>query len=142
MATVNAASNYLEEALANHVLNNTTYTSPTTVYLALFTSPVTDADLEAGTLTNEVGTSGTAYARQAISFNAATNPGGVCTNDGVVTFPTATAAWGTVTHFAIMDGDTEGADNVLIYGELDNSKVVDIDDVFQLPDTNLSITFA
>lgn len=138
MATVNAASNYLEEALANHVLNNTTYTSPTTVYLALFVSPVSDANLEAGTLTNEV--SGGSYARQAIAFNAATNPGGVCTNNGQVTFPTATAAWGTVTHFAIMDALTVG--NVLIYGELDNSKVVDIDDVFQLPDTNLSITFA
>ena len=139
MATVNAMSNYLEEALAKHVLRNVAYTSPTTVYLALFKSPVVDADLEAGTLTNEV--SGGAYARQAIVFNDPTNPGGVSTNNGLVTFPTATLAWGTVTHFAIMDSSGAGV-NVLIYGALDNSKVVDIDDVFQLPDTNLSITFA
>lgn len=138
MATTNAMSNYLEERLANHVLRNVAYTSPATVYLALFKSPVTDADLEAGTLTNEV--TGGAYARQAIAFNATTNPGGVATNSALVTFPAATAAWGTVTHFAIMDALTAG--NVLIYGQLDNSKVVDIDDIFQLPATNLSITFA
>lgn len=138
MATTNAMSNYLEEKLAKHVLRNVSYTSPSTVYLALFKSPVADADLENGTLTNEV--SGGAYARQSVAFNNPTNPGGVSTNNGVVTFPAATAAWGTVTHFALMDASTGG--NVLIYGQLDNSKVVDIDDVFQLPDTNLSITFA
>ena len=49
-------SNYLENALVNAVLRNTSYTSPATVYLALYTSDPTDAD--AGT---EV--SGTSYAR-------------------------------------------------------------------------------
>ncbi len=31
-------SNYLEDALANHVFRNTSLTSPTTVYVALFTA--------------------------------------------------------------------------------------------------------
>jgi len=50
-------SNYLENAIINAVLRNTSYTSPTTVYVGLFTNDPTDAD--AGT---EVSTSGTSYA--------------------------------------------------------------------------------
>ena len=37
-------SNYLENALINATLRNTGYTSPTTVYLALYTTDPTDAD--------------------------------------------------------------------------------------------------
>ena len=140
MSTVNAMSDFLEEALAKHVLGGAAYTQPTP-RLALFKSPVTDANLEANVQTNEVAT-GIGYTRQAITFNAPTNPGGVSTNAALITFSTATAAWGTVTHFALVDSATIGAGQVLIYGQLDNSKVVDIDDVFQLPATNLSITFA
>lgn len=33
-----AKSDYLENKILDHVLNNTSYTSPTTVYFALFTS--------------------------------------------------------------------------------------------------------
>ncbi len=51
-------SNYLENALINATLRNTSYTSPTTVYVALYTSDPTDAD--SGTEC-----SGTSYARQA-----------------------------------------------------------------------------
>lgn len=138
MATVNAMSDYLEERIAKHVLRGVSYTSPSTLYLALFKSPVTSAALEAGTITSEV--TGGGYARQVIVFNNPTNPGGVSTNNGVVTFPTATASWGTITHFAIMDSLTAG--NVLIYGELDIPKAIEVDDVLQLPNTNLSITIS
>jgi hypothetical protein len=82
----------------------------TAVYVALFTADPTDA----GTLTNEVSTSGTAYARTAIVFAAAANRAIV--QNGAVTFPQATAAWGTVSHWGIMDGETEGAGNMLAFG--------------------------
>lgn len=39
-----AKSNYLEDALLNHVLRNTAYTPPTTVYAALYLSDPTDED--------------------------------------------------------------------------------------------------
>ena len=52
-------SNHLENALINAVLRNTSYTSPTTTYLALYTSDPTDADT--GT---EI--TGGSYVRQAI----------------------------------------------------------------------------
>ena len=36
-------SNYLENKLLDHILKNVSYTSPTTVYVGLFTSDPTDA---------------------------------------------------------------------------------------------------
>jgi len=71
-------SNHLENALINAVLRNTSYTSPTTTYLALYTSDPTDADT--GT---EI--TGGSYVRQAITFGAPSN--GTSTNSAAVEFP-------------------------------------------------------
>jgi len=70
---LSAASNYLENKVLDHVLTATSYSAPTTRYLALFTntSGSAAANLEAGTLTDEVSTSGSAYARKAVTFAAA-----------------------------------------------------------------------
>ncbi len=59
-----SASDYLEDAIGRHVLMNTPYTSPTTVYLALYTAAPTDTG--GGTEVVNSGTS--AYVRQAITF--------------------------------------------------------------------------
>jgi hypothetical protein len=69
-------SNYLENALINATLRNTSYTPPTTVYVALFTSDPTDAG--SGT---EVSTAGTSYARQSATFGAPSNGASVTTAD-------------------------------------------------------------
>ena len=126
-------SNYLENALINAVLRNTTYTSPATVYVSLYTSDPTDAD--SGT---EVSTSGTSYARTAVTFGAPSN--GVSTNSADVTFPTATASWGTVTHIGIHDASTAG--NLLFHTPLDTSKTIDSGDIFKITSGNLSVTLA
>lgn len=124
-------SNYLENALINAVLRNTSYTSPTTVYLALYTSDPTDADT--GT---EV--SGNAYARQAITFGSPSN--GVTTNTAAIEFPQATGSWGTVTHVAIRDALTTG--NMLFHTPLDASKTIATGDVFRVAIGSLSVTLA
>lgn len=124
-------SNYLENALVNAVLRNTSYTSPAVVYLALYTSDPTDAD--SGT---EV--SGNAYARQAITFGAPSN--GVSTNSAAIEFPQATGSWGTVTHVAIRDADTAG--NMLFHTPLDASKAIATGDVFRVAIGSLSVTLA
>ena len=124
-------SNYLETALVNATLRNTSYTSPATVYAALFTTDPTDAG--SGT---EV--SGGAYARTAITFGSPSN--GVTTNSADVTFPTCTAAWGTVTHMGIYDASTSG--NLLYHTPLDASKTVDSGDIFKISSGNLSVTLA
>ena len=122
-------SNYLENAVVNAVLRNTTYTSPATVYVALYTTDPTDAD--SGT---EV--SGGSYARQAVTFGAPSN--GVTTNSGNVTFPTATGSWGTITHIGLRDASTGG--NLLFHTALDASKTIGTGDVFLIQTGNLSVT--
>lgn len=138
---MSAASNYLENKLLDHVLTGTSFPQPSR-YLALFTNTSGNAaaNLEAGTLTDEVSTSGTAYARQAITFNAASS--GSSSSSATVTFPTATANFGTITHVAVMDGDTEGAGNVLFYGAVTTAKTIEVGDTFQVSSGNLTISLA
>ena len=124
-------SNYLENALVNATLRNTTYTSPAAVYVALYTTDPTDAD--AGT---EV--SGGSYLRQAATFGAPSN--GVSTNSADITFPVATANWGTITHIGIRDASSAG--NLLYYGALSASKTINTGDQFKITAGNLSVTLA
>lgn len=124
-------SNYLENALINATLRNTTYTSPTTVYVALYSTNPTDADT--GT---EI--AGGSYARTAVTFGAPSN--GVSTNSADVTFPTATGTWGTVSHVGIRDASTAG--NLLYHAALTASKTVASGDIFKISTGNLSVTLA
>ena len=124
-------SNYLENALIDATLRNTSYTSPATVYLALYTSDPTDAD--AGT---EV--TGNAYERQAITFGAPSN--GVSTNSAAIEFPQATGSWGTVAYIGIRDASTTG--NLLFHSPLDDSKAIATGDVFRVAIGSLSVTMA
>jgi hypothetical protein len=124
-------SNYLENALINVTLRATSYTAPTTVYVALYTTDPTDADT--GT---EV--TGGSYARTAVTFAAPSN--GVTTNSATVTFPTATAGFGTVTHIGLRDASTAG--NLLYHTPLDTSKTIDTGDIFSITTGNLSVTLA
>ena len=141
---MSAASNYLENKVLDHTLRygSAPYTAPTTLYLALFnnTSTNTAANLEAGTLTDETSTSGSAYARKAITFSAAS--GGTSASSATVTFDAATSNWGTITHIAIMDGGTAGAGNVLYWGALTTSKLIETGDTMQFVSTNVSVSLA
>jgi hypothetical protein len=130
---LSAASNYLENKILDHVLTATAYTQPSR-FIALFTADPG----EAGSFTNEVSTSGTAYARQAVTFAAASS--GSSATNATVTFPTATANFGTITHVAVVDGDTEGAGNVLFYGAVTTSKTIETGDTFQISSGNLTIS--
>jgi hypothetical protein len=124
-------SNYLENALINATLRNTSYTSPSVVYIALYTSDPTDANT--GTQV-----SGGSYARQAVTFGAPSN--GVTTNSAAIEFPQATASWGTVTHIGILDALTSG--NLLYHTPLDTAKTIDSGDIFKISSGNLSVTLA
>lgn len=122
-------SDYLENALLNAVLRNTPYTSPSQVYVALFTSDPTDA----GTGTE---VSGGGYARQSVTFNAPSN--GQVTNAADILFPVATASWGTVTHVGIYDAATGG--NLLFSGALTTSKTISANDQLKIAAGSLSIS--
>jgi hypothetical protein len=124
-------SDYLENAILNAVLRNTAYTSPSQVYIALFTSDPTDA----GTGTE---VTGGGYARQQITFNAPSN--GQVTNSADILFPVATASWGTVTHIGIYDASTGG--NLLFHGALTTSKTISTDDQLKIAAGDITITLA
>lgn len=107
-------SNYLENELLDHVFGVGAYTPPT-VYVALSKADPTDAG------TGIAEPSGNSYARVAhASWNAAANRS--IDNNGAVTFPQATGAWGTLTHWALFDALNGG--NMLAHGTLSASKSV------------------
>jgi len=122
-------SNYLENKVLDHVLRNTSYTSPTTVYVGLFTSDPTDAG--SGTECT-----GSAYARQSLSVTTAS--GGIVTSSADVTFPQATGSWGTISHLGILDALTSG--NLLMHTPLTTSKTIDNGDILKISSGNLTVT--
>lgn len=128
---MSAASNYLELKLLDHALGTASFTAPSNVYLGLFTSDPTDAD--SGT---EVSTSGSAYGRQTITFDAAAS--GSAASAATVTFSAATANWGTITHIGIYDASTAG--NLLFHGAVTTSKTIESGDTFQVSAGNLTIS--
>ncbi|MEI6676273.1 MAG: hypothetical protein WCO57_13970 [Verrucomicrobiota bacterium] len=115
---------YLENKLLDHLVHNTAYTQPATLYFGLFTADPGGAGV-IGELA--IGTGG--YARAAVTNNNVNFP--QCSSSGtptkangaVIQFPTATAAWGTVTHWAIYDS-ASSATNMLMHGVLSSSRYV------------------
>jgi len=127
-----AMSNYLENKVLDHTLRGTTgaYTAPTTIYVGLFTSSPTDAN--SGT---EV--SGGSYARVVATFaNAATS--GSISNTNLISFTTASASWGTITHIGLFDNSTGG--NLMYWGALTVSKVIGNGDTFSISIGNLTVS--
>ena len=124
-------SNYLENALINATLRNTSYTSPAAVYISLHTADPTDA----GTGTEVAGGS---YIRQSATFGAPSN--GVSTTTADITFPQATANWGTIGWIGIWDAQTTG--NLLYHTALDTSKAIDNGDIFKIASGSLTVTLA
>jgi len=111
-------SDYLENALLDHVLGGGDYTRPATVYIALYTAAPTDAG--GGT---EV--SGGGYARKAVTNDATNWPaaaGGSKSNGTAIAFPTATADWGTVVAFGLFDASSGGS--LLYWGALSASQSI------------------
>jgi hypothetical protein len=127
---MSAASDYLELKLLDHSLGTTAYTAPTNVYVGLHTA--TPQDDASGT--GEV--SGGSYARQSATFAAAS--GGSASTSATITFPAATANWGTITHIGIYDASSAG--NLLYHGAVTTSKTIESGDTFQISSGNLTIS--
>jgi hypothetical protein len=120
-------SDYLENKVLDHILGTTTYTKPSTVYLALYTTTPTDS-------TSGTEVAGGSYARKVITFGASSS--GAATNNTNVDFtlmPTCT-----VTGIAVLDALTSG--NILVYGALGSSKAVTSGDTLRIASGDLSIS--
>lgn len=120
-------SDYLENKVLDHILGTTAYTMPATPYLALYTVAPTDS-------TSGTEATGGSYARQSISFNAAS--AGAATNDGDVDFTGMPAC--TIVAVAVTDSLSGG--NILVYGGLTANKTLDAGDILRVASGDLSIS--
>ena len=107
-------SNFLEAELMDHIMNNSAYAHPATVYVGLSTADPTD---DGSGLAEPVGNN---YLRKAAAFGAAASR--IITNSGTITFNQASGPWGTVTHWALFDAESTG--NMMAHGALAASKVI------------------
>jgi len=93
---------------------------------------------------NEVTTTGTAYARIALAdkFTVASGDGRTITSNADITWATATANYGTVSHIAILTNATAGnttAGTVLFHTDITDVVVSDGDQA-KISSGNLTIT--
>jgi len=138
-------SDYLEEALLNHVFRTSSFTKPGTVTVALATANITDTNT--GATMTEVANSN-AYARVDLGAPAdadwsdpSAGTQGLIDNAADITFPTASGGnWGTILDVALLDNTTHGAGNILFYGTLTTSKIVNDGDTFKFSTGDLNIS--
>lgn len=139
-----AMSDYLENKLIDQLFRGQAFTFPSTLYVALLTAAPSDTgggtEVSGGsyarvTVTNSLANwAGTQGAGTTVASSGAS---GTTSNNGVITFPTPTATWGTVTHFAIYDASTAG--HLLWWGALTVSKVINAQDTVSFPAGSLAI---
>lgn len=134
-----AMTDYLEGELRKHIFRTASFTKPTVLAVALFTSAPSDAG--GGT---EV--SGGSYARATLNpsdanWNADGSDAGHVSNAAAIIFPAPTGNWGTVTHFGIFDAEALG--NMLFHGALDDPRTINSGDAAPQYDVDeLDVTFA
>jgi hypothetical protein len=117
----------LQQKLLDHAFGGPSYTRATTLYVGLSTTEI----MADGTGATEP--SGGAYARVALTNDgtswaaAATDAtAAVKLNAAAIQFPAATAGWGTISYFFVVDD----ADTVLAWGALGAPLTVITGDVF------------
>jgi hypothetical protein len=127
-------SDFLEDEILDHLFGKGAY-SPPTIHVGLSTADPGD---DGSGLAEP---SGNGYARVATSpadWNAATD--GVMENASDIAFAEATAAWGTVTHFALFDALAGG--NMLAHGALTESKTVASGDTAEFAVGDLAVSLS
>jgi len=138
--TTNAATNYTELKLLQHIFTTTAYTSPNaTLYLALATAV---SDAEAGSFTEaNYGD----YARVKINGENTTQPywavaddAGTVTakNTGAISFPESASGTNTITNVILLDASTSG--NALFIGDVTSRQIL-TGDIFRINTTNLTV---
>lgn len=120
-------SDYLERALLRQIFRNTAGPTPANVYVSLHTASLVDAgtgaEVSGGSYARVTCTTGTSGTGAGSVFADPGASGAISTsNASVITFPTPSANWGTVTDFGIWDAATTG--NLLYAGVLSTSRTI------------------
>jgi len=128
-----ALSDYAEKLLLDWSMTTGSATRPTAWYVALYTAAPSDSG-------DGTEVSGNGYARQAVTFAAASTPGGTTSNTDAESFTANGGNWGSVTHIGIFDALTTG--NLLWHGSLVAPKTVNDGDTLEFSIGNIDLTIA
>ena len=124
-------TDFYEAKVIQHLFESA-YTAPDPLYVALYTTACSDS-----TPGTEV--VGGNYGRISVAQGTGwTSSGNATENAADITFTEATASWGTVVAFGLMDASSGG--NMLYWGDLTASKVIDNGDTAKIPAGDLDIT--
>jgi hypothetical protein len=134
-------SNYAQSGLYNHFFRSATFAKPSTIAIALTTNIPTESDTgatiaelpNANGYTRVMNASGDAYWRHVIP--------GSGDNAIEIAFPTATGDQGMVSGVVILDSNTHGAGNSLMFGALPTPRDIKSGDVFRFVIGNFDIFF-
>jgi hypothetical protein len=128
-----AFSDYLESGILDHTLRGSTLPTPSTIYLALYTTDPTDGATGAEVIDS-------AYIRQDMARGGVissgwTSPttsgeGKAVSNAQVIQFPPVADGTVTISHYALFDSQTGG--NMLYHGAFTVSKTLEINDVLSI----------
>lgn len=122
-------TDYLEDALLDHVFGGTTFTQPSSIEMALSTTVISD---DGTGITEPIGNG---YARQTVTFAASS--GGSKANSADVDF-VATGDWATIVATAFYDQST----NMLAYDNDFVDTPVDTDTLSFVATTGIIISIA
>lgn len=130
---MSAFSDYLEKGILEHTLRGSTLPTPSTIYIALFTSDPTDTG--AG---DEV--SDSSYLRQDAAKGGSiesgwtapteSGDGNMTSNAKLIQFPPIADGSTTVTHYALFDAQAGG--NMLYHAPFSVGKTLEINDVLSV----------
>jgi hypothetical protein len=125
-------SHYWEDEILDHLFDKGVYVSPT-IYVALSTADPGDDG------TGVAEPSGGSFGRvETANADWTSASGGAIRNADAIEFPLATAAWGTITHFALYDSPLGG--HLLACGPLTGAKTIVAGDIVRFLVGDLIIT--
>ena len=134
---MSSKSDYLENKVLDHFLGTASTSTTSQAYLGLFTATPTEAGVQ-GNGYGGTEVSGNGYQRQAINFSSASSAS--TTNNADITFTAnSSGGFGTITHFAVFDAQTNG--NMLYFGALSDDKTIEASDSLKFSSgTGITIT--
>ena len=123
-------SNDLANKLANATVRNVSYSSPATVYVALYSTAPTAA-------TSGTELSGSGYTRESVTFDTPT--AGTVASNVAVSFGAATADWLPAVAIAVTDASTSG--NIMWFKSI-ATQVVKNGNTLDLDSGDITITIS
>ena len=141
-------SDFLEDELIKHLFRTGTFAKPTVMAVALLTTAADDNDTAIFTAVTGVEvTNAGAYARQDrapldANWSATAAGDGQTDNVAAITFPAATASWGTVLAIGLCSSATHNTGDLYFHSAVDTSRAIDNGDTAEFAIGAITVTLA